>query len=171
MTVRTALARALWVPVLAAWLGGCANLPFFGDDGEKAAAGTAAEAKPEPELTLFELDVQAPVALRTLLLDYLDLARFQKAPRTEAVTDAEIERLVAVAPAQARSLLETEGYFEAGVKVAQTRGASGLPRIEVTVVPGPRVVVGSVAVDATQPLAPRLPTRASTPPRRRQRSP
>ena len=155
MTVAAALSRALWVGVVSALLGGCASLPFLGDNKAKAAA----EAAREPEVTLYELDVQAPGALRTLLLDYLDLSRFQKAPRSEGATSAEIERLVAVAPAQARSLLETEGYFEADVKVSQVPGAAGLPRIVVLVVPGPRVVVGSVAIEAKEPLAPRQPSR------------
>ena len=146
MTVGTALARALWALGLAALLGGCAST----SEVEPARA---------PEVTLYELDVQAPGALRTLLLGYLDLSHFQKVPSSEGVTPAEIERLVAVAPAQARSLLETEGYFEADVKVSQAPGAAGLARITVAVVPGQRVVVGSVAVAAKEPLAPRQPTR------------
>ena len=155
MTVGTALEKALWVGVLAALLGGCSSLPFLGDDKDKAVA----EAPREPEVTLYELEVQAPGPLRKLLLDYLDLSRFQKAPRTEAMTSAELERLLAVAPAQARSLLETEGYFEADVTVSQAPGAGGLARIAVAVLPGPRVVVGSVAIAAKEPLAPRQPSR------------
>ena len=103
--------------------------------------------------------MRAPDALRKLLLDYLDLARFQKAPASEAITPAELERLAAAAPAQARSLLETEGYFDAEVKVTRSDGAAGLPRLEVDVVPGPRVIVRSVAIDSAAPLAPRASTR------------
>ena len=113
----------------------------------------------EPQVPLYELEVRAPDPLRRLLLDYLDLARFQNAPASEAITPAELERLAAAAPAQARSLLETEGYFDADVKVTRSDGAAGLPRIEVDVVPGPRVVVRSVAIDSAAPLAPRTPTR------------
>ena len=43
--------------------------------------------------------------------------------------------------------------------MTKSDGAAGLPRIEVDVVPGPRVVVRSVAIDSTAPLAPRKPTR------------
>ena len=56
----------------------------------------------------------------------------------------EIDRLAIAAPAQARALLETEGYFDAEVKVEQSPGAGDLPHIKLTVVPGPRVRVKSV---------------------------
>src|SRR5205814_8214401 len=100
-----------------------------------------------------------PRALRHLLPHCLDLARFRSAPAGEAIPPAELERLAAAAPAQARSLLETEGYFDADVKVTKGESAGGLPRLEVEVVPGPRVIVRSVAIDSTAPLAPRAPTR------------
>ena len=44
---------------------------------------------------LYELEVRAPGTLQQLLLDYLDLARFQSAPASEAITPAELERLAA----------------------------------------------------------------------------
>jgi len=154
MKARAASARMLSMLTLVSLLAGCASLPFFGKDAD--ADGQAAA---EPQIPLYELEVRAPGALRKLLVDYLDLARFQSAPASEAITPAELERLAAAAPAQARSLLETEGYFDASVKVTKSDGAAGLPRIEVDVVPGPRVVVRSVAIDSTAPLAPRAPTR------------
>ncbi len=154
MTFGTALLRALWIGCLAALLGGCAGLPFFGKD-EASTSET-----PEPEVQLYEVEVDAPTeALRTLLLQYLDLARFQKAPKSDAIGGAELDRLAIVAPAQARALLETEGYFDAEVKIEQTPARGGaLPQIKLTVVPGPRVRVRSVAIDSTVPLAPRTPT-------------
>jgi len=154
MKARAAPARVLSILMLVSLLGGCANLPFFGKD-----ADTEGRAPAEPQIPLYELEVRAPGSLRQLLLDYLDLARFQNAPASEAITPAELERLAAAAPAQARSLLETEGYFDADVKVTRSDGAAGLPRLEVDVVPGPRVIVRSVAIDSTAPLAPRTPTR------------
>jgi translocation and assembly module TamA len=139
--------------LVAAMLGGCAALPFFGDRDE------ARGPESEPQVALYELDVRAPGPLRQLLLDYLDLSRFQNAPASEAITAAELERLAAAAPAQARSLLETEGYFDAEVKVTRGAATTGLGRIEIEVVPGARVVVRSVAIDSITPLAPRTPTR------------
>jgi len=154
MNARAASARMLSMLMLVSLLGGCASLPFFGKD-----ADADGHAPAEPQVPLYELEVRAPGPLHQLLLDYLDLARFQNAPASEAITPSELERLAAAAPAQARSLLETEGYFDAEVKVARSEGAGGLPRLEVDVVPGPRVIVRSVAIDSTAPLAPRVPTR------------
>ncbi len=151
---RPAPLRALCSLAFALHLGGCASLPFFSSPDDKKT--TAAE---EPQVTLYEFDVEAPAPLRKLLLDYLDLARFQKAPATESVSRLELSRLAAVAPAQARTLLETEGYFDAEVTVREREGAGGTLQIVLTVVAGPRVHIESVAIDAATPLAPRPPTR------------
>ncbi len=148
-------ARVLAMLLFAALLGGCSSLPFFSDEADAARRVEPAE----PQAALYELEVRAPGPLRTLLLDYLDLARFQNAPASEAITPAELERLAAAAPAQARSLLETEGYFDADVKVTRSEGTGGLAHVAIDVVPGPRVIVRSVAIDSTAPLAPRTPTR------------
>ena len=153
MTIVTALPRALWIGLLGVLLGGCSSLPFFKDDAEPTEPR-------EPEIALYEFEVDAPSErVRDLLAEYMDLARFQKAPKADAISGPEIDRLAAVAPAQARVLLETEGYFDADVKIAQTVGASGLPHLKLTVVPGPRVRVQSIALDSAAPLAPRTPTR------------
>jgi translocation and assembly module TamA len=134
-------------------LGGCANLPFFHD---KEADETA---RAEPMVEQYELEIDAPPALRAILLEYLDVSRFQKTPRSEAVTSLELDRLAAAAPAQARSLLETEGYFNAEVTIARSDPGAGLPRLTLKVAPGPRVRVERVAIDAAEPLAPRTATR------------
>jgi translocation and assembly module TamA len=125
MKARAASARMLSMFILVSVLSGCASFPFFGKDADAEGRAPA-----EPQIPLYELEVRAPGTLRQLLLDYLDLARFQSAPASEAITPAELERLAAAAPAQARTLLETEGYFDAAVKVTRSDGAAGLPRIE-----------------------------------------
>ncbi len=146
--------RALAGGLAALLLAGCSSLPFLNDDeSDKAAAAR------EPEISLYRFDVAAPAPLRTLLLDYLDLARFQKAPRSEGIAGPELGRLAAAAPTQARALLETEGYFEPDIKVSQTTAADGLPQIVMTVVPGPRVTVANVAIKSSEPLAARAATR------------
>ena len=154
MSRRTAPLLALWW-LLAAMVSGCSSLPFLNGKDEPAAATAAAE----PEVPLYDFDVEAPAPLRRLLLEYLDLSRFRSAPSSDRITGAELDRLAAAAPAQARSLLETEGYFDADVKITQARNDAGLARLTMTVVPGPRVVVKSVAIDSAAPLAPRQATR------------
>ena len=73
--------------------------------------------------------------------NYLDLARFQTRRRASAITDAELDRLAAAAPAQARALLETEGYFDAEVDGARRRQRRRPAARRVDVVPGPRTTV------------------------------
>jgi translocation and assembly module TamA len=151
MTLRAAPLRALWWWWLTLALSGCANLPFFNDTPEDAAAS-------EPLVAQYELEIDAPNGVRKILLDYLDIGRFRNAPRSDAVTSAELDRLARAAPAQARQLLETEGYFNAGVTIARSDGGAGLPLLTMHVVPGPRVSVARVAIDADEPLAARTPS-------------
>lgn len=62
-----------------------------------------------------------------------------------AVTLGELRRLVAAAPAQARQLLETEGYFSPEVWASLDVDAS--PRVaRIRVEPGPRARVGNVVL-------------------------
>ena len=127
---------------LAILLTGCAAI-----QGQKA--DVDAEQAPR---AAYELEIEAADALRPLLARHLDLARFQLAPQTESITPAELDRLAAAAPAQARTLLETEGYFDAKVRVTRGSTDAGLPRLVVSVDPGPRVVVAGVSIDATGDL-------------------
>ena len=121
-------------------LGGCANLASWLP--QPVDASVVERAAVNPERAVYQLDVAAPTELRKLLITYLDLSRFQNAPETDSITAAELDRLVLAAPAQARSLLETEGYFnpEVGVDTLATApGAAVLLRVWVT--PGARTLV------------------------------
>jgi translocation and assembly module TamA len=132
----------LWLPVAGLLaLQGCALLPSSKPEA------TSVEAPAPAERALYRLEVDAPAPLRNLLTTYLDLARFQSTAETEGITPVELNRLVGSAPAQARSLLETEGYFNAEVKAVQQPGEGGLPVVLVTVRPGPRAVVEALRID------------------------
>ena len=61
------------------------------------------------------LEIEAPDALQTLLATHLQLAQALAAPTPP--TEMEWARLCRLAPAQARALVETEGYFEAQVEL------------------------------------------------------
>jgi translocation and assembly module TamA len=137
--LREALPLALWF-VLAALAGGCAQLPGFGG----TAAGAPAEPPPPPQ---FRLEVDAPSALRDLLLQHLDLARLQHAAAADALTRGEIDRLIGAAAAQARSLLETEGYFNPEVAVRRVDDGGALPLLRMTVQPGPRALVDRLTLE------------------------
>ena len=147
MSLRAAL-LALYLPALCG-LSGCSSLPFFSSKPDPA---DAAKSAPVAERAVYELDVLAPRELRPLLNNYLDLARFQNAPETEGITPAELDRLIAAAPAQVRSLLETEGYFNANVQVERVARTAGPPLLRVSVDPGPRTVVEHFTLDAAGDL-------------------
>lgn len=109
--------------------------------GSGSASGNAAQSAADASPVL-QLQVQAPPPLEALLNRHLSLARVNQQARGEKLNDGELERLVDLAPAQARGLLETEGYFNAEV-TAELQPAEP-PRVVVRVVPGPRVVVGKL---------------------------
>ena len=148
--------------VLAAGLGsGCATVQGWLPQGGTPAAD-AAPAKP-PARPEFELIVEAPTALRDLLLRHLDLARLQQLPDDERLGNAEFNRLVAAAPAQARTLLQTEGFFDAQVTVL--REAERVPDgrrpaepgiVRVQVVPGAPTRVAALDLQPEGELARRI---------------
>jgi len=89
-------------------------------------AAAAAVARP--------LAVEAPEPLKTLLETHLDLARASRLTEDAALDDTEWNRLIAVAPAQARALAETEGYFAAQAEVRVDDDAARTIRLHL--VPG-----------------------------------
>lgn len=121
------------------------------------------------------LTVDAPTPLRNLLERYLDLARLQQLPANERLGNSELNRLIAAAPAQARALLQTEGYFDAQVDVkredddgsaASTDSTAGEPRanrapaltpvrVRLRVQPGPPTRVTERRVETEGALAQR----------------
>ncbi len=138
---RLALASALL------WLcAGCALLPGGGSDADKAAAAAAASAASDAaRLPPIQLEVDAPPPLKALLERYLDLARLQEMPNADSLDASEWVRLVAAAPAQARELLQTEGYFDAEIKVRRDPAAP--TRVFVQVVPGQQTQVVALRVE------------------------
>jgi translocation and assembly module TamA len=171
-TAATALAVTL--------LSGCALLPAplgaaRGGDGTSvaagaavAAAGPASAAASAPPAATVKLDISAPAALVALLGLHLDLARLQSLGDDAALDDSEIDRLVAAVPAQARELLQTEGYFDAQVEArVEARPAGEAPpafgssasspaRVRIEVVAGPRSRVGTLQLSASGELDRRL---------------
>ena len=111
-------------------LGGCAALKPVAPADAASAASTS-------------LDVQAPAALKTLLERNLDVARVGSLGGGEAIDDDEWSRLIDAAPAQARALLQTEGYFDPTITLVREPGAR---RVELKLEPGPRVHVSRVTV-------------------------
>lgn len=134
-------------------------LPLLGLGGCASLAGWWQPAAPKPAgeqrlQAAYELEVRAPTALRALLLEHLDLARFRQTEPGEGLSPLELDRLGAAAPAQARALLETEGYFNAKVSMRrETREAQALQKLVLQVDPGPRAVVRKVELQFGGALA------------------
>ena len=138
--------------LLTGLLAGCGAFKF---PGGPAAAPAAAASASAPERAEYRLDIVAPDELRPLLTNYLDLSRFQNAPATEGITSAELNRLIAAAPAQARALLETEGYFNSQVKVARVdepTPSQTIPTLRVEVDPGLRTTIENLSLTVTGQL-------------------
>ncbi len=133
--------RLTWCIVLAMLLaaGGCSSL--------KDTVGAGSEPPP-----VLRLEVVAPGPLAALLQGFLDLGRVNRLAAGEPLQEGELDRLVAAAPQQARDLLDTEGYFNAGIAVERLAGTNP-PAVRVTIDPGPRTVVGTVQIGARGPLA------------------
>ncbi|GIX23178.1 MULTISPECIES: BamA/TamA family outer membrane protein [Caldimonas] len=116
-----------------------------------APAQAAEEVQPPPhteEATAaapYRLRIEAPDDLADLLGTFLDLARFRTDPALAEATEAEVRRLIAATPAQARSLLETRGYFNPTIRIDREEGQPPLIRIEVD--PGERTRVSRTTLE------------------------
>ena len=86
-------------------LGGCASVSKWFSKDE----ATTPQDAPVPTVPVYRLNIDAPSDVRGLLKEFLDLSRYQNAPAGDEVTSLEIDRLMSAAPAQVRSLLQTEG--------------------------------------------------------------
>ncbi len=92
---------------------------------------------------------------------HLDLARVNLLARGEPLQEGELTRLLAAAPQQARELLDTEGYFNARVRVERrevdvtdaSAGTRAAPVVKVAVDLGPRTRVRRVNIDIGGALA------------------
>ena len=123
---------------------GCASLPFFGSPD----ANAGSEPPRRPQVALYQFEVDAPEPLASCSRPISTWRASARRPRSDAITVAELDRLAAAAPAQARALLETEGYFNATVTCERSTDANGTPRVRLAVMPGPRTLVRDVALEA-----------------------
>ena len=133
--------KASWVVLVATlWLAGCAALKGGPADpaaqaGEAPGAGTS-------------LEVIAPDPLKALLERYLDLARVGTLSRGDVIDEAEWTRLIDAAPAQARELLGTEGFFDPVVTLTRESTPDAAQRhVTLKVEPGVRTRVSRVTIE------------------------
>lgn len=102
----------------------------------------------------FTTDIDAPPAIKTLLERHLNIQRFHALPDLD---EAELRRLVSQLPADAKSLLGTQGHFAPRLTVElrppdpATAAAAATWTVHVTVDPGPVAQVGQVVVSLGPP--------------------
>ncbi len=125
----------------------------------RAPTSAPASTEPDDEASVgWTLEISAPEAVRPLLDRYLDLSRFQRSEGNRSILRSELLRLLSAAPAQARKLLETQGYFEAQVSAelppgALDEGPRNLPvPVLLKVLPGPLTRVNELQLEIHGPL-------------------
>ncbi len=120
------------------------------DVGPVAAAQAAASAAaPAADRQGVRVEIEAPSELKALIERHLDLIRLGHLARDD-VAAAEWSRLIDAAPAQVRDLLQTEGYFNAQVRLERRAGVgedkADVVRLKVDA--GPQALVERVTIEA-----------------------
>jgi translocation and assembly module TamA len=97
----------------------------------------------------YQVQVDAPANLKTLLEQNLELIRWRGNARIDA---EQLQRLYRQTPDEIKTLLETEGYYSPTIAPQiEQRGVAWQVRLRVT--PGPPVLVGSIELVFLGPLA------------------
>jgi len=138
--------RRLALPLAVLWallLAGCASL--------SAQDGAVADAPAPTRATTLRVQVDAPDALATLLMRHLDIVRLTTLEGVDAVSELELSRLIAAAPAQARELLQTEGYFDPDLRIARDGD-----NLRLTVRPGEQARIGRLDIELQGELQDRI---------------
>lgn len=97
----------------------------------------------------YEVSVDAPRALRSLLKSHLDLVRFAK---RDDVSDEQFGFLVTASIEQANDLVRTEGYFSAVIRTDVRNLGHGRKRVVLTVDPGVRTTIAAVTLHFDGPV-------------------
>jgi translocation and assembly module TamA len=101
----------------------------------------------------YQVRINAPRPLESLLEDNLDLVRYRSNPRMDR---DQLQRMLRAAPEQIRTLVATAGYYTPAVNIRFDE--SGTPTVNIDVAPGEPVLVGEVDIVlegfASTPAAP-----------------
>ncbi len=98
----------------------------------------------------FELRIEAPYDIRTVLERHLELQRYRA---LTDLSDNELERLMAIAAQDSRDLVATLGYFLPVVRIERPSDGNTKPRvITLTVDPGRPTLISDVAVAFSGPI-------------------
>ena len=116
-----------------------------------AALCMGAWAQDEVAPSAFQLSIEAPDDIRTLLERHLELQRYRA---LTDLSDNELERLMAIAAQDSRDLVATLGYFSPVVRIERPSDGSTKSRvITLTVDPGQPTLISEVTVVFSGPIA------------------
>ena len=90
----------------------------------------------------YQVRINAPGELASLLSDNLDLVRFRSSPRMDR---DQLQRMLRAAPEQVKTLVATAGYYSPAVNIHLDDSAT--PTVTVDVQPGEPVLVGAVELE------------------------
>ena len=137
--------RSLWKGLLCGLLLCAAAESLWAQSGP---ADDPAASKSQPA---FELQIEAPDEVRSLLEKHLDLLRYRA---LEDLSEIELQRLSAAALRDARALLATLGFFSPEIRLeTRAQGAPGAPRVlQLSVAPGEPARVTEVKFEFHGPI-------------------
>lgn len=99
----------------------------------------------------FQLSIEAPDDIRTVLERHLELQRYRA---LTDLSDNELERLMAIAVQDSRDLVATLGYFSPVVRIERPSDGNTKPRvITLRVDPGQPTLISEVTVAFSGPIA------------------
>ncbi len=96
----------------------------------------------QPAQAKYDVDIDAPRSVRSLLKDHLDLSRFKK---RDDISDEQFDFLVTATPQEVRDLVATDGYFTPVVRT-DVKVVDDKKTVTVSVDPGPQTTVASVSL-------------------------
>ena len=96
----------------------------------------------QPAHAKYDVDIDAPRSVRSLLKDHLDLSRFKK---RDDISDEQFDFLVTATPQEVRDLVATDGYFTPVVRT-DVKHDGDKKTVTISVDPGPQTKVASVSL-------------------------
>ncbi|CAH2785073.1 MAG: Outer membrane component of TAM transport system [Candidatus Burkholderia crenata] len=96
----------------------------------------------QPAQAKYDVDIDAPRSVRSLLKDHLDLSRFKK---RDDISDEQFDFLVTATPQEVRDLVATDGYFTPIVRT-DVKHEGDEKSVTISVDPGPQTKVASVSL-------------------------
>jgi translocation and assembly module TamA len=93
----------------------------------------------------YQVEIEAPAPIVTLLKNHLDIIKWRKNPR---MTPVEWKRLSTEAPQQIKDLVATEGYFSPNIKLQSTQNHTEYIA-KFTIAPGKPTIISNVTIAFT----------------------